>query len=216
MKRALVVIDAPQEFSSGRVPVEYPSLDHCVENLRHAIEIAHLHGLDLVASYRVHDAESMLFAADSFGSKHMPLSGLMNPDFMVERNHLSAFHQTNLSDWLRDREVCTVTLAGFLAQDACLATANDAHHLGFNVELLADATGASSLGNLGGALSAQQVHEATTTILDATFAAVTSTDVWRIAVAQKTSLKPSGLFASTVAARVKRRDAANAADVAVA
>lgn len=208
MKRALVIIDAQQEFSSGRVPVEYPSLDNCLENLRHALETAHLHSLDLVASCRVHDPESMLFAAESFGSKHMPLAGLVNPDLLVEREHPSAFHTTNLAEWLRERDVCTVALAGFLAQDACLATATDAHHLGFNVELIGDATGASSLGNLGGALTARQVHEATTTILDATFAAVTSSDVWRIAVAQSTPLKPSGLFASTVTARVKQRDAA--------
>src|SRR5699024_11326399 len=63
------------------------------------------------------------------------------------KQYSSVFAGTGLADWLREQDVDTVTLVGYMTNNCVLASAADAEPLGFAVEVLSDATGAIDLAN---------------------------------------------------------------------
>ena len=61
-----------------------------------------------------------------------------------------SFTGTALEQWLRERGITTVAIAGYMTHMCCDTTARQAVHRGFNVEFLSDATGTLPLSNSGG------------------------------------------------------------------
>jgi len=77
------------------------------------------------------------------------------------------------------------------------STARDAVHLGYNVEVLSDATGALALSNRVGALSAEQIHFSCLVVMQSFFAVVATTAEWIHAVHKGTSLGRADFAAAT-------------------
>jgi isochorismate hydrolase len=61
-------------------------------------------------------------------------------DQVVEKNHYSAFHETELEDRLRGMGIDTVLITGLMTDLCCESTARDAFMRGFKVIFLADCT----------------------------------------------------------------------------
>ncbi|MFP3693699.1 cysteine hydrolase family protein, partial [Burkholderia sp. SIMBA_048] len=57
------------------------------------------------------------------------------------KSYGSVYAGTDLAAWLREREIDTVTLVGYMTNNCILASAVEAEFLGFNTEVLSDATG---------------------------------------------------------------------------
>ncbi len=69
---------------------------------------------------------------------------------LIEKNLPGSFTGTGLEEWLRERGITTVTIAGYMTHMCCDTTARQAVHRGFDVEFLSDATGTLPLSNSAG------------------------------------------------------------------
>jgi nicotinamidase-related amidase len=68
------------------------------------------------------------------------LDGLLEPDLCVVKTRDSAFHDTELAGWLRERAVDRLVLAGVSTESCIAATATDAYARDLRVVLVEDAT----------------------------------------------------------------------------
>ena len=63
-----------------------------------------------------------------------------------------------LEDWLREHDIDTVKIAGYMTHMCCDTTARQAVHRGLTVEFLRDATGTLDLANEAGEVTAEELH----------------------------------------------------------
>ena len=111
---------------------------------------------------------------------------------------------TDLAGWLREREIDTVTLVGYMTNNCILASAVEAEFLGFTTEVLSDATGAINLANDAGSADAKTVHSTLLALLNSNWAAVSTTEVWAAAVEAGEALAKSDLGSSAVAGAAQK------------
>ncbi len=76
------------------------------------------------------------------------------------------------------------------------STVRQAHHEGWQVELLNDATGSPPYRNSQGAASAEEIHRVFSIVMHTGFAAVVSTDEWLAALASGEALQPDNIYLS--------------------
>jgi len=100
----------------------------------------------------------------------------------IEKSLPSAFPESNLEDWLRARQIDTVTVAGYTINNCVDSTIKHAFHAGFAIELLCDATGTFSYANAAGVASAEEIHRAFCVVVHSRFGAVVTTQTWIDAV----------------------------------
>ena len=79
-------------------------------------------------------------------------------DLLVEKSLPGSFTHTPLENWLHERGITTVTIAGYMTHMCCDTTARQAVHRGFNVEFLSDATGTLPLSNAAGQVTAEELQ----------------------------------------------------------
>ena len=114
---------------------------------------------------------------------------------MVKR-YGSVYAGTDLADWLRQHDVDTVTLVGYMTNNCVLASAVEAEFLGFTTEVLSDATGAINLANDAGFADAKTVHTTLLSLLNSNWAAVADTAAWAEALDSRLPLTRSDLGSS--------------------
>ena len=83
-----------------------------------------------------------------------------------------------MESWLRERDIDTVVIAGYMTQMCCDTTARQAFHLGFAVEFLSDATGTLSFTNNAGSVTAEELHRAILVTQAMRFSKVIKTSEW--------------------------------------
>jgi nicotinamidase-related amidase len=87
-------------------------------------------------------------------------------EHVIKKHRYSAFFATDLDLILREWGITTVVISGTTTENCCHATARDAMFHNYKVVFLSDATGTFDYPDVGqGALSAEEVHRATLTIL---------------------------------------------------
>jgi ureidoacrylate peracid hydrolase len=87
-------------------------------------------------------------------------------EHVIKKHRYSGFFGTDLDIILRQWGVKTVIISGTTTENCCHATARDALFRDYQVVFLSDTTGTFDYPDVGqGALSADQVHKATLTIL---------------------------------------------------
>lgn len=177
-KRALLLIDVQNEYVSGMLPIEYPPLEVSLPNIGHAISLAKSHGIPIVVVKQVTTKSSPIFAEGSHGVELLSFIEESEPDLVVTKTQPSAFFGTNLKEWLLSNDLKTLIVAGFMSQNCIQSTIRHAAHDGFAVEYLHDASGTVSFKNKMGYLSAKDMHEATSIVLQSRFAAVLETKEW--------------------------------------
>lgn len=79
-------------------------------------------------------------------------------DIIIEKTLPGSFTGTNPEDWLRERSISTVTIAGYMTQICCDTTARQAFHRNYAVNFLSDATGTMLISNKAGTVSAANLH----------------------------------------------------------
>lgn len=114
-------------------------------------------------------------------------------DKAITKIHASVFAGTDLTEWLRDSDIDTLTFVGYMTNNCIVGSAAAAEPLGFNVEVLSDATGAIHMENEAGSVSARQVHETLMTVLHLNWAAVADTEAWAAATKDGERLAGSNL-----------------------
>ncbi|MFD1211773.1 isochorismatase family protein [Arthrobacter sp. GCM10027362] len=119
----------------------------------------------------------------------------------VAKDKASVFAGTDVARWLAEKQVDTITIAGFMTNNCDLATAAGAEELGLAAEILSDATGAVHLANEAGKVPAGQLHQTLLVLLQSNFAAAADTDTWAAAVESGKALPRSGLGTSAARGR---------------
>jgi nicotinamidase-related amidase len=162
--RALIVIDAQNEFSEGGLrPV--PFHGQVLAYIRSRVEEARK--LRSPIAWMRHynkPNESRAFVPGSWGSEVSTGFGPafeFGPERVFEKDVFGAFYETGLEEWLRSLGVNEVLLVGFYTHMCLSTTAREALVRGFTVFIDPDATGAHDLNDsLLGSQTADEVRRA--------------------------------------------------------
>lgn len=202
-RRALVVVDVQQEYFDGPLEIQYPPRAESLANILGAVDAAAAHEIPvIVVQHRLPDG-APIFAAGSPGwSLHPALEERVDPGWKrVQKQYASVFAGTDVAEWLRERDVDTITVVGYMTNNCDLGTAVEAEALGFAVEVLSDATGAIHLANDAGRVSAESLHTTLMVLLQSNFAAVATTSRWVDAVRAGEALPKGNLVESALDGR---------------
>ncbi|MEL7559003.1 cysteine hydrolase family protein [Stutzerimonas chloritidismutans] len=195
-KRALIVIDVQNEYVTGNLRIEYPDVQLSLRNIARAMDAAHDAGIPVVVIQHLAPASSPLFARGSQQAELHPTVVERPFDLHVEKSLASALAQTDLGAWLRELQIDTLTVVGYMTHNCDVSTVLQAHHEGWKVELLHDASGSLPYENAAGKASAEEIHRAFTVVMNTGFAAVVTTDEWLQAVRDEQALSPDAIYLS--------------------
>lgn len=202
-RRALVVIDVQNEYFGGPMEIQYPPREGSLARILEAIDAAEQADIPVVIVQHDMPEGAPIFANGSTGWQlHPDLEAKLKPEFKrITKPYASVFDDTDFAQWIRDHEIDTITLTGYMTNNCVLGTAESAEPHGVNAEVLSDATGAIHISNEVGTVSARQVHETLMTILNTNFAAVTTTEAWTSAINDGTVTPMSNLVESALAGK---------------
>ena len=178
-RRALIVVDVQNDYDAdGNLAIEHPPFADTIRQIARAMDEATVRGVKVVVVRMITPPTAPVFRPGTHGAELHPEIARRPRDHSVEKTLPSAFTGTDLEFWLRNNDIRTVTVAGYMSQNCDLSTIIHAMHFGFDVEFLSDATGAVSYANRAGHASAEEIHRVVKVVLQARFAAVLSTDEW--------------------------------------
>ena len=156
MSRALLVIDVQNEYFTGALPITHPA-GH-LEQILKAMDAAAGKVPTVVIQHHFPQPEMPFFQKGTPGWElHAEIKDRPH-DLLVEKTMPGSFTGTQLEDWLKENEITTVTIAGYMTHMCCDTTARQAVHRGFPVEFLRDATGTLDLSNEAGEVTAEELH----------------------------------------------------------
>ena len=201
--RALVIIDAQQEYFEGLLPIQYPNRDESIARIAAAMDAASSADVPVVVVKHEMPEGAPIFVS---GTATFPLHPELDKrsdkvSHELTKIYASIFADTDLEQWLRERNIDTITLVGYMTNNCVIGSAAAAEPLGFKVEVLSDATGAIDLVNAAGSAPAKQVHETIMALLNSNWAAVTTTEGWIEAVSSNTALEGDNLIESAARGR---------------
>lgn len=191
MARALVVIDVQEEYFTGELRIFYPDPHISLSNIQRAMEAATATGVPVVVVRHNGYPEEGVFVRGTPGWDLRWEVAQRPHDLVLDKAQASAFHDTDLADWLAERSIDTVTLAGYMTQNCVDATSRHAVVLGLNPEILSDATGTLAFRTPVGQATAEELHRATLVAQRVGFAQVLTTAEWVERVRAEPQTSPS-------------------------
>jgi len=205
-RRALILIDVQNEYVGGGLPIEYPDVHLSLERIAQAAEAARTHGIPIVLVRQNAPAGAPIFAPGSHGWEFHPVVATLKDVLVIDKllpSALTGWDQDGLSlgDWLRREEISILTLAGYMIHNCVDSTARQAVHEGWEVEILADASGALPYANLAGEIDAKTLFTAFTIVQQSRFAAVADTADWIAALESGAKLPRDTIPGSNLKAR---------------
>jgi nicotinamidase-related amidase len=158
MSRALLVIDVQREYFEGAFPIRHP-VGH-LDTILEVMDAAKKSNITtVVVRHHQPDPDSPVFRK---GSEMWQLHDEVEArprDVLIDKQLPGSFTNTPLDRFLKERNVDTVCIAGYMTQVCCDTTARQAFHRGYKVEFLRDATGTLDVQNKAGSVTAEQLHE---------------------------------------------------------
>lgn len=202
-RRALIVIDVQQEYFEGLLQIQHPPRDESLARVTEAMETAAQSDIPAVVVQHKAPAGFPVFAPESSTFELHPevAERADNAAHRMTKPFASIFAGTGLEEWLREREIDTITIVGYMTNNCVIGSAAAAEPLGFTVEVLSDATGAIDIANSAGSAPAKQVHETLMAVLNSSWAAVATTSAWTQAVQSETALAGDNLIESAARGR---------------
>ncbi|MDR6506760.1 isochorismatase family protein [Arthrobacter oryzae] len=200
-RRALILIDVQQQYFGGPLEIQYPPHQESLPTIARAVDAATAAGIPIAVIQHSAGEGAPVFAPGTpeFGL-HPEIERRRTAAWKpVVKQYGSVYADTDLAAWLRQHDVDTVTLAGYMTNNCVLASAVEAEFLGFSTEVLSDATGAINLANDAGFADAKTVHTTLLTLLNSNWAAVADTATWTEALDSRQALTRSDLGSSAVA-----------------
>jgi nicotinamidase-related amidase len=177
-RRALVVIDVQNEYVSGNLLIEYPAVQTSLRNIGKAIDFANESEIPVAVVQNSAPDGSPIFARGTPGWQLHEVVADRPRDHHIEKKLPSAFSGTDLADWIKENNIDTLTVIGYMTHNCVDSTIKHALHAGLAVEFLADAAGSVPYENCAGYASAEQIHNAFCIVLQSRFAAVVNTAEW--------------------------------------
>lgn len=201
VKRALIVIDVQNEYFTGNMQISYPDPQVSLQNIGRAMDVAKAAGIPVLVVQHSAPETSPIFAR---GSKTWELHEVVasrHADHRIEKNMASVFTGTDVAAWLKKNEINTLSIVGYMTHNCNASSILEAAHLGYQVEMLSDATGSLPYENAAGYATAEEIHRAFSVVFHSNFAAVVSTDSWVAAVKAGELLSPANVYSSHMAGR---------------
>lgn len=201
VKRALIVIDVQNEYFTGNMQISYPDPQVSLQNIGRAMDVAKAAGIPVLVVQHSAPETSPIFAR---GSKTWELHEVVasrHADHRIEKNMASVFTGTDVAAWLKKNEINTLSIVGYMTHNCNASSILEAAHLGYQLEMLNDATGSLPYENAAGYASAEEIHRAFSVVFHSNFAAVASTDSWIVAVEAGTLLSKGDVYSSHMAGR---------------
>ena len=158
MSRALLVVDVQREYFEGALPIRHP-VGH-LEAILEVMDAAKKASIPtVVIRHHQPDPESPIFRKGSdMWQLHDEVASRPR-DTLIDKQLPGSFTNTPLDQFLKEKGVDTVCIAGYMTQMCCDTTARQAFHRGYKVEFLRDATGTLDVQNQAGSVTAEQLHE---------------------------------------------------------
>ncbi len=201
VKRALIVIDVQNEYFTGNMQISYPDPQVSLQNIGRAMDVAKAAGIPVLVVQHSAPETSPIFAR---GSKTWELHDVVasrHADHRIEKNMASVFTDTDVAAWLKKNEINTLSIVGYMTHNCNASSILEAAHLGYQLEMLNDATGSLPYENAAGYATAEEIHRAFSVVFHSNFAAVASTDSWIVAVEAGTLLSKGDVYSSHMAGR---------------
>lgn len=177
-RRALIVIDAQNEYVTGNLLIEYPDINLSLANIGRAMDAAGNAGIPVIVVQQYAPADSPVFAQGSHAWELHDVVRLRARDHYFEKKLPDAFTGTDLAEWLTAQQIDTLCVTGYMTHNCVDSTIKHAFHAGLQVEFLQDASGSLPYLNKAGAASAEEIHRAFMVVMQARFAAVMDTAEW--------------------------------------
>lgn len=211
-RRALILVDVQQQYFDGILEIQYPPHQESLPRIAAAIDAATAAGIPIAVIQHTAGEGAPVFAPGTTEFDPHPEVESRRTDAWksVVKQFGSVYAGTDVAEWLRQNDVDTVTLAGYMTNNCILASAVEAEAIGFTTEVLSDATGAINLANDAGFADAKTVHTTLLALLNSNWAAVGTTEEWIRAVQSQESLKGSDLGTSAMAGAELAGDLARA------
>lgn len=188
-RTALLVIDMQHDFLAPGAPLETRAGREMIPTLNEMIRFSRDQQIPVIFTAHVHheDGSDMGLYADLYppiaaraalidgtpGAEVYADVDKLPSDRLIKKHRYSAFHATDLEMILRGLGVTDVVVTGVTTEDCVHATARDAMFRNFRTAVVSDATGTYDHPDLGfGAMSAEQVHQATLVVLAQSTAAI--------------------------------------------
>ena len=178
MTRALLVIDIQNEYFNGALPISYPT-GH-LENILQVMDQANKHGVPtVVIRHHQADPESPIFRKGSEMWQLHPEVESRPRDILIDKHLPGSFTGTGLDEWLKERGIDTVSIAGYMTHMCCDTTARQAFHRGYKVEFLKDATGTLTVENAAGKATAHELQNSVLVAQQMFISEVIGGEEWR-------------------------------------
>jgi ureidoacrylate peracid hydrolase len=198
---AMIVVDMQNDFVADGAMLQSKQAHDMVSKLAKTLKFCREHGMRVIYTAHVHrkDGCDMGLYDDLYppiadrtclvdGSPGVEIYADLAPrpgEHVIKKHRYSAFFSTDLDLILREWGITSVIVSGTTTENCCHATARDAMFHNYKVAFLSDATGTFDYPDVGcGAMSAQEVHKATLTILAFSTAHVMTTDEFASLVLQ--------------------------------
>jgi nicotinamidase-related amidase len=200
-KRALIIIDVQNEYFSGAMFSSYPAPERVLNNIAMAMDVARAAGVPVMVVQHTAEPGAPIFQK---GTSEWELHDVVKSrghDHYVEKSMASIFVGTDVTSWLKQNEITTLSILGHMTQNCDASTIYQASHEGYQVEFLHDASGAVAYKNEAGSATAEEIHRVFSVVFHSNFAAVCSTLDWVDAVKNKLPLAASNVVVSSLNAR---------------
>jgi ureidoacrylate peracid hydrolase len=210
-KTVMIVVDMQNDFVAPGAKLRSAQAAAMVPRLANTLSVCRERGIRIVYTAHVHrpDGSDMGLYDDLYppiadrsslvdGTPGVEIFNDLAPlpgEHVIKKHRYSGFFATDLDLILREWGITTVVVSGTTTENCCHATARDAMFRNYQVVFLSDATGTFDYPDVGqGAMSAEEVHRATLTVLAFSTAHVMTADefVTRVTPAQKAALARAG------------------------
>ena len=199
-RRALILVDVQQEYFDGPLEIQYPPHADSLPKIVAAIDAATSAGIPVAVFQHTSGDDAPVFNPTMQGFQlHPEVAQRQDPEWKAMTKQFgTVFAGTDLLEWLREHDVDTITLVGYMTNNCILASAAESETHGLAAEVLSDATGAINIANDAGFADAKTVHTTLMALLDSNFAAVGTTDDWTRALGEGTALPKDNLPGSAL------------------
>lgn len=155
-KPALLIIDMQNDFVRSGSPMKMPGADPIITNVRKVLDIFRNLGYPVFHVVRVHRSDGSdveIFRREIFQSVPFAVEGTegaeiieelrpVNGEYIIRKNRMSAFMNTDLDLLLRSIGIKTVVITGIQTPNCIRTTVFDAAALGYHTVLVDDAVAA--------------------------------------------------------------------------
>jgi nicotinamidase-related amidase len=177
MNRALLVIDVQNEYFTGALPITYPAGN--LANITRVMDVAAAQGIPIVVvQHTFPNPDAPFFKRDTYEWQVHAEVVDRKHDLLIEKNFPGSFTGTELEFWLKEHNIDTVVIAGYMSHMCCDTTSRQAMHLGLTVEFLSDATGTLAVSNTAGSVSDEELHRSILVAQQMMISTVMTTDEW--------------------------------------